>query len=270
MTTPALLASSPDAGVSSPRRWSRRQWLTVGAALAGAPLLLTAAAARPRRVVVWSEGTAPMDHVYPDDINGAIAAGLKPLLKGWKIERANLFMPDQGCSPASLDACDVLIWWGHKRHSDVKDAVVDRIERRVKQGGMGFIALHSSHFSKPNKRLMGTRCSWGAYKNDGCRLEVHVNLPDHPVARGVRDFTLPHIERYSEPYAVPEPEAVPFTGTYVYPNGKREPARVGLCWTVGKGRMFYCSPGHETYPNLFRPEVQQILANAVRWAAREA
>ncbi|MCB1129279.1 MAG: ThuA domain-containing protein, partial [Verrucomicrobiae bacterium] len=182
-------------------------------------------------------------------------------------ETAGINDSEQGCSEDSLNRCDVLIWWGHKRHDNVKDEYVDRIERRVKQEGMGFIAVHSSHFAKPNKRLMGTRCSWGAYKTDGCQLKVRVNAPDHPITKGVGDFTLPQIERYSEPYRVPEPEAVPFAGTYVYPDGKEEPTRVGFCWTIGKGRMFYFAPGHETYPNLYRPEVQRLFANAVEWAA---
>ncbi|MCP5523345.1 MAG: ThuA domain-containing protein [Verrucomicrobiales bacterium] len=249
------------------RRLSRRTLLGTGLAVLGAPWLQTLAADRPRRVVVWSEGTAQQDKVYPDDINHAIADALRKQLPGWTVETAGINDSEQGCSEDSLNRCDVLIWWGHKRHDNVKDEYVDRIERRVKQEGMGFIAVHSSHFAKPNKRLMGTRCSWGAYKTDGCQLKVRVNAPDHPITKGVGDFTLPQIERYSEPYRVPEPEAVPFAGTYVYPDGKEEPTRVGFCWTIGKGRMFYFAPGHETYPNLYRPEVQRLFANAVEWAA---
>jgi trehalose utilization protein len=114
---------------------------------------------------------------------------------------------------------------------------------------------------------MGTACSWGAYVNDGCKLKVVVKQPPHTIARGLKDFTLPQVERYSEPYAVPPPEAVPFEGVYLYPDGKEEPARVGLCWTMGKGRVFYFAPGHETYRDFYFPEVQRIFANAVEWAA---
>jgi len=247
---------------------SRRAFLAAG--LGAAAFAYTAQAQRAdapaRRVVVWSEGTAPVDKVYPDDINTVIAAALRESLPRWTVETANLASTEQGCAQDSLDRCDVLIWWGHKRHGDVKDEYVDRIVKRVTEGGMGFVSLHSSHFAKPNKRLMGTACSWSAYKNDGCKLKIVVKDPQHPIARGLADFTLPQVERYSEPYKVPTPEAVPLEGVYIYPDGKEEPTRVGLCWTIGRGRMFYFSPGHETYRDFYLPEVQRIMANAVRWA----
>jgi trehalose utilization protein len=248
---------------------TRRGALSLGATLIAAatlPVRLLGAEGK-RRVVVWSEGTAPDDQVYPQDINTAIADGLKKHLKGWDIETANLKSPDQGCSEDSLKRCDVLIWWGHKRHDDVKDEFVSRIVRRVKEEGMGFISVHSSHYAKPNKRLMGTPCGWAAYENDGCKCEVIVKEPNHPIVQGVKNFLLPAIERYSEPYAVPTPEAVPLAGTYLYPDGRKEPVRLGLCWTIGKGKMFYFAPGHETYRDFYMPEVQRLFANAVEWAA---
>ena len=69
---------------------------------------------------------------------------------------------------------------------------------------MGFIALHSAHFSKPNIALMGTACSWGACTNDAKTVTVSVKEPKHPIARGIEDFTIDHSERYSEPYAATE------------------------------------------------------------------
>jgi trehalose utilization protein len=149
----------------------------------------------------------------------------------------------------------------------VKDEVVEAIFKRVNEEGMGFISLHSSHFAKPYKRLMGTRCSWGEYKADGTSVEITVKEPKHPICEGVKDFSLPKIERYGEPFAVPEPEAVPLDGEYTKPDGTKAPGRMGLCWTIGQGRVFYFTPGHETYDDFFRPEVKLIMANAVKWAA---
>jgi trehalose utilization protein len=251
---------------------SRRDALVAGTTVVTSLCLgnLLQAAERRRRVVVWSEGTAPEDKVYPKDVNTAMADGIKKHLRDWIVETASLADPEQGCSEASLNQCDVLVWWGHKKHDEVKDEYVDRIVRRVKEQGMGFIAVHSSHFAKPNKKLMGTECSWGAYKTDGCKLKVKIKEPTHPIAAGVREYTLPMIERYSEPYKVPTPESVPFDGTYIYPDGKEESVRVGLCWNIGKARMFYFVPGHETYRDLYFEETQLILANAVKWAAPKA
>jgi len=216
-------------------------------------------------VVVWSEGTAPKK-IYPEDINGAIADGLKSL-KGWKVVKASITDPDQGLPDDLLNEADVLIWWGHKRHDAVKDELVAKIVKRVKEDGMGFISLHSAHFAKPNKALMATACSWGAYVSDSTTLSVTVEDANHPIAKDVKDFVIEHSERYSEPYAVPEPEAVPFKGVHTLKDGSPDPSRIGLCWQVGKGKFFYFQAGHETNPVYFDKNVQQIMRNAVEWAA---
>lgn len=258
------------------------------------PLACSSVAAEgKRRVVVWAEGTAPLDKVYTNDVNSVIAEGLKPLeTEGWEIILAGLSDPEQGVSDERLNSTDVLIWWGHKKHGEVKAALVDKIARRVRDGGMGFIAVHSSHFAKPYQKLMSfldvkqefriegmtgktpeelrrmrTICGWREYKADGTSARVIVKDPSHPIAQGVKDFNLPQIERYGEPYAVPTPESVALDGVYTKPDGTTEPGRMGLCWTVGKGRVFYFTPGHETYRDFWMPEVRQIFLNAVRWAA---
>jgi trehalose utilization protein len=218
-----------------------------------------------RVVVVWSEGTAPKN-VYPNDINGAIADGLKSL-KNWEIVKANLSDPDQGISDALLKRADVLIWWGHQKHDQVKDELVDKIVKRVKEDGMGFISLHSSHFAKVNKKLMGTPCTWGAYVGDSTTLKVTVKDSKHPIAKGVKDFTITHNERYSDPYAVPKPQSVVFDGVATLKDGKTDPSQIGLTWEVGKGKMFYFQVGHETNPVFMDENVKKIMANAVKWAA---
>jgi trehalose utilization protein len=251
------------------------------------------AAESKKRVVVWSEGTAQLDKVYTNDVNSAMAEGLKPLeARGWEVIVANLSDPDQGLSDERLNSADVLIWWGHKKHGEVKDALVEKIAKRVRDDGMGFLAIHSAHFAKPYQKLMSlvdvkqefkiagmtgktpqelkamrTICSWREYKADGTSVKVIVKDPTHPIAKGVKDFNLPKIERYGEPYAVPTPEAVVLDGVYTKPNGDTEPGRMGLCWSVGKGKVFYFTPGHETYQDFWMPEVKQILNNAVQWAA---
>jgi trehalose utilization protein len=250
--------------------FSRRTMLAAGAAAAGQWLLRSEAAqgAVPkRRVVVWSEGSAPKN-VYPKDINSAVAEGLKPL-SGWDVVTASLAEPDQGLPDGLLNKTDVLVWWGHVRHREVKDELVERIVRRVKDGQMGFLALHSSHFSKALKRLLGTPCGFSAYVCDGSSVRITVKQKDHPIAQGIADFTLDKTERYSEPFQVPEPEAVVFDGLYHRPDGSTEPSRQGLVWTVGKGKVFYFQPGHETYPHFFDENVRKILRNAVQWLAPE-
>ncbi len=216
-------------------------------------------------VVVWSEGTAPKN-VYPNDICGAIAEGLKEL-KDWEVVEARLSDPNQGLPDELLNRADVLIWWGHRKHNQVPDALVNKIVNRVKDSGMGFISLHSSHFARPNIKLMGSPCSWGAYLSDSNTLSITVKDPNHPIAKEVKEFTIVHNERYSEPYAVPEPTAVVFEGTYTLDKGGTDTSRQGLTWQIGKGKVFYFQPGHETNPVFYDPNVRRIMLNAVEWAA---
>ncbi len=248
---------------------SRREFLTAAAAvtvatLAGSPVL---AADRKPVVVVWAEGTAPKK-VYPTEINGAIADGLKRDLEGWEVVVADLSDADQGLPDALLNRCDVLIWWGHQKHGQVKNELVDKVVKRVKEDGMGFISLHSSHFAKPNIRLMGTRCSWGAYLGDSVTLKIRVKDSSHPIAKGVsEEFTIEHHERYNDPYAVPKADSIVFDGVATLKDGKTDTSQVGFTWTVGKGKMFYFQAGHETDPVFADANVRKIMANAVKWAA---
>jgi len=228
-------------------------------------------AAPKKTVVVWSEGTAPTK-IYPHDINTAIAEGLRAseVMKDWEVVIANLSDPDQGLSDALLAKTDVLVWWGHKKHGQVNDELVKKIARRVKEEGMGFIALHSSHFAKPNKLLMGAPCTFAAYVADNKETVIRVTAADHPIAKGVaKEFTIENDERYSDPYAVPPAAATPFGGTHIHKNGVREESIQGYCWTVGKANYFYLQAGHETNPIYFQPEIRKIMANAVIWAARK-
>ena len=43
--------------------------------------------------------------------------------------------------------------------------------------------------------------------------------------------------------------------------------RSGLCYSRGRGRIFYFRPGHETLPTYHHPAVQRVITNAVHWAA---
>jgi trehalose utilization protein len=215
------------------------------------------------RVLAWSEMTEPAD-VYPKGINGALADYLNTC-KGITATTAQIDDPDQGVSTAALAETDVVMWFGHKRHGDVTDETVARVVNAVKDRGAGYLALHSSHFAKPLKALLGTACSFRTYIHDGKPGRILVTAPDHPIAKGVEDFVIPHEEWYGEPFEVPTPEAIVVGGVY---NDDTELTRDGLVWTVGKGRVFYFRPGHETYPIFNMPPVRRIIENGVRWLAR--
>ena len=214
-------------------------------------------------VTVWNEHVAEREkpeaaRIYPDGMHATIAAAVGEL---GTVRTATLAEPDHGLAEDVLAATDVLLWWGHSAHDDVADDVVSRVVERVLDG-MGLIVLHSGHFSKPFKRLMGTRCTleW----RHGDRETVWTVAPGHPIAAGLPpSFVIPEQEMYGEFFDVPPPEELVFISSF----SGGEVFRSGCCWTRGRGRIFYFSPGHETHPVYHQPEVRRVLANAVGWTS---
>jgi len=201
--------------------------------------------------------------VYPKGINGEVADYLNSI-DGIEARTAKLDDPEQGLSEEALPGTDTLVWFGHVKHDDVSDESVARVVERVKEGGMGFVPLHSSHMCKPLAALMGKSGLIAAWREEGEWQRIEVRAPDHPVAAGTKEFVVPHDEMYAEPFDILEPETLVF---YSYFEGGEE-FRSGCAWTFGKGRTFYFQPGHETYPVFRQPEVRQVVVNAVRWTAR--
>jgi trehalose utilization protein len=222
----------------------------------------------PLRVTVWGENVheqkdAAVQRVYPDGMHEAIAAGLRDG-GGVEVRTATLDQPEHGLTAEVLEQTDVLTWWGHRAHGEVQDAVVDRVQARVLQG-MGLIVLHSAHYSKIFKRLLGTSCSL-TYREVGEKERLWVCNPGHPIAQGIdRYFEIEHEEMYGEPFAIPTPDEVVFISWF---QGG-EVFRSGCTWKRGNGKIVYLRPGHETYPTYFQPEVRRVLHNSVLWARPE-
>lgn len=221
------------------------------------------------RTIVWGENVHDQNSeivrsIYPGGMHAAIADGLNES-QAVSASTAVLQDAEHGLSQARLAETDVLIWWGHAAHGDVSDDIVDRVQQRVWEG-MGLIVLHSGHFSKIFRRLMGTPCSL-SWREAGERERLWVINPAHPIVQGLGRFIeLPNAEMYGEPFTVPEPmETVLvswFEGGEVF--------RSGLTYQRGAGRIFYFRPGHETYPIYHNDDVKLILKNAVQWACNPA
>lgn len=107
-------------------------------------------------------------------------------------------------------------------------------------------------------------CCFPAYRAQGGPSTVTVVKPDHPIARGVpAEFAIPQTEMYAEPFHVPPPDEVILKERW--PTG--EWFRAGCVWKIGKGRVFYFRPGHETYPIFKQQAPLKIIENAIRWLA---
>jgi trehalose utilization protein len=272
-------------------------------------------------VLVWDERQPEQRPAYPDYLGAAIAQhlGAQP---GLVAQTASLDDPEQGLAPARLDATDVLVWWGHRRHAEVDSARAADLVQRIENGTLHLLALHSAHWSRPFMQAMDARtravalasvpaaqrsavciewqrppekrapqpgdpltpswqlldagsaaprlvivpplCVFPRWRNAGGPSRITTRLPQHPIARDVPAvFDLCETEMYSEPFHVPEPDAVVFEE--VWQTG--EHFRTGMAWSVGRGKVFYFGPGHETY-DIFRQAIPlRIVTNAVRWLA---
>jgi trehalose utilization protein len=217
------------------------------------------------RVTVWNEyrhekNEERIGKVYPEGIHGAISQMLGREAN-LEIRAATLDEPEHGLTEAVLESTDVLIWWGHIAHGEVSDEIAARVVQRVWRG-MGFVALHSAHFSKPFVKMMGTGCDLKWRESDD-RERVWVIEPGHPIARNLPEYIeLENEETYGERFDIPAPDELVFISWF----SGGEVFRSGCCYRRGLGKIFYFRPGHESYPTFYREDITQILKNAVEWA----
>ena len=214
-------------------------------------------------VTIWNEFRHEREDdkvaaVYPDGIHETLASALADT---HEVRTATLDQDEHGLTESVLESTDVLLWWGHEAHDEVRDDVVDRVQTRVLDG-MGLLVLHSGHFSKIFKRLLGTTCNLQWREDDGTE-RLWVVDPGHRIADGLESYIeLPETEMYGEPFDVPEPDRTVlvswFEGGEVF--------RSGICYRRGSGRIFYFRPGHETIPIYENEDVQRVIRNAVEWA----
>ena len=281
--------------------------------------LTLTATAKDIRVLVWDEQQPQQKEGYGEKFLGETIAEHLQKQPGLSMKSAKLDDADQGLSDATLDATDVLIFWCHRRVKEQDDPRMEAVVKRVMDGKLGFIGLHSTHWGKPFVRLMQERakadavkalpeaeratakweflndapyykgvgraaritpftekgegnvwkltlpaCVFPVYRNDGMPSHVTTLLPQHPIAAGLpAQWDIPRTEMYGEPFHVPTPDEVVFEEKW----DKGEHFRSGCVWQVGKGRVFYFRPGHETYPIFQQAEPLRVIENAVRWLA---
>ncbi len=275
------------------------------------------------RVLVWDEQQPEQKKAYDSFLGTAIADYLSKQ-PGLSVRSVCLSDPEQGIPESALDACDVLVWWGHVRNSQIDPEKGKKIVDRIKSGRISLIALHSAHWSTPFVEAMMERtradvektyprenggsekmeieycppakryvvparearltpsvelrkfpegttkvrvqlplCCFPAYRADGKPSTLFVLKPEHPIAKGLpRSFPNSQDEMYDEPFHVPEPDEVVLEERWA----TGEWFRSGCIWNLGKGKIFYFRPGHETYPVFKDPNMIKVVENAVRWA----
>ncbi len=223
----------------------------------------------PVRVTVWHEyrhehKNETVAKLYPDGMHAAMKSAIEEHLGSEVVVRtATLDEPEHGLTDEVLAETDVLTWWGHCAHGDVRDDIVDKVQRRVLEG-MGLVVLHSGHYSKIFKRLLGTTCSL-RWREAAEKERIWCINPGHPIADGLTDeyFELAETEMYGELFDIPEPDELIFISWF---EGG-EVFRSGCTFTRGKGKIFYWRPGHETFPLYYDANVRRVLANGVKYVA---
>ena len=215
------------------------------------------------RVTVWNEYKHEREYeeigkLYPEGIHGCIKSFLETE-EDMSVRTATFDMPEHGLTEEVLRETDVLIIWSHALQDEFSDEVAERVKSHV-LSGMGLIALHSAHFSKIMKRILGTTMTLKWRHGDSEKLWCIA--PTHPISAGIPEVVnIPKEEMYGEYFDIPKPDDVIFTGWF----SGGEVFRSGCTFTRGYGKIFYFQPGHEEYPIYYIPEIQQIIKNAVRF-----
>ncbi|HVW00947.1 MAG TPA: ThuA domain-containing protein [Planctomycetaceae bacterium] len=157
-------------------------------------------AAEPVRVLVWDEQQPEQKQAYGDKFLGETIAAYLASQPGLNVKSVRLQDPQQGLDDATLDATDVLIVWSHIRAKDQDDARAEAVVKRVQQGKLALIALHSAHWHKAFVRLMQERTKSDVLKlvpeadRASARFEYVNDQPYYkPVARDAR--LTPYVER---------------------------------------------------------------------------
>ena len=232
----------------------------------------------PLRVTVWHEyrhdnpdaekPNAESMKLYPKGMHAEMKSAIEEHLgQDVVVTTATLDQDENhGLSDELLANTDVMTWWGHCAHAEVSDEWAQKVAQRVREG-MGLIVLHSGHYAKPFKLLMGTNCHL-RWREAAEKERLWVMSPGHPITAGLEKdyFELAHTEMYGEHFDIPDPDELVFVSWF---EGG-EVFRSGCVWKRGAGKVFYFRPGHETFPIYHDASVRRVLANGVKYVAPPA
>lgn len=170
-------------------------------------------AAAPIRVLVWDEQQPQQKEAYGEKFLGETIAAHLENQNGFSVKSARLDDAEQGLSEATLDATDVLIFWCHRRVKDQDDARVEAVVKRVLEGKLALIALHSAHWAKPFVRLMQERAKEDALAQvpEGERQAAKFEFLNHnPYYKGVKNEAplTPSLARVGDVWQLTLPQCV--------------------------------------------------------------
>ena len=111
-------------------------------------------------------------------------------------------------------------------------------------------------------RLHLPNCCFPGYRTDGNPSYLRVLDASHPLTAGLpASFSLPQTEMYDEPFHVPAPDQVVVEECWE----AGEWFRSVMVWELGRGRVVYIRPGHETFPIFQDQQMLRLIENAARF-----
>ena len=276
-------------------------------------------------VLVWDEQQSEQKQAY-DKFIGEVLSDYLNDSPNINTKSVSINDNNQGLSDDLLDWANIIIWWGHVRHDEILDEYVNKITKKIIDGDIGFIALHSAHWAKPFMEAMNYKTiatvktlnpeffnndniiveyiepfderkaperndvltprvdlrkfpsgkinanihlpnsCFPAYRPDGKSSYIHTLINDHPIMKDIpKKFKIQSTEMYDEPFHIPEPDQVVFDERW----DTGEWFRSGSIWNIGKGKLFYFRPGHETYDVFKNKNVLKIVENTCLWMSNQ-
>lgn len=138
-------------------------------------------------VLVWDEQQPVQQKAYGGRFLGEVIASHLVSQPGLVVKSVAMSSPEHGLSEATLATTDVVVWWGHRKHDEVPDALAERVVARVLEGRLALVALHSAHWAKPFVRLMQERAKQDALAQIPAAERATLTLlNERPYGRGVK------------------------------------------------------------------------------------
>jgi type 1 glutamine amidotransferase len=169
---------------------------------------------------------------------------------------------------------------GGSGHPIIKDDHMAQIQKLI-DGGVGFVNLHYA-VEYPQKQGQGILDWIGGYYETGFSTNPHWNgnfekLPDHPITRGVRPFSIRDEWYYNIRFkptrkgVTPILTATPPDATRGTAAAKEHPGRPEVvAWAFDRsdgGRSFGFTGGH-FHRNWGNEDFRRLVVNAILWTAK--